>query len=541
MTTDVVNVRRALFSVSDKAGVVEFARALAERGVEIVSTGGTSRALAAAGIKVTPIEDVTKFPEMMDGRVKTLHPMVHGGLLAVRNNAEHAAAMERHGIKAIDLVCINLYPFRETIAKPGVSHEEAIENIDIGGPSMVRSAAKNHEFVVVVTSPSQYAAVTAELGASGGTSMKLRERLAAEAFAMTAEYDAAIAAYMSRVTGSASGENTSATAGFPQRLGLSFERVETMRYGENPHQAAALYRGGSSEGSSVVTARKLHGKELGYNNVADAAAALDLAGALGAMKRGGGVGACVIKHANPCGAAIAPTVLGAVEAALAGDPVAAFGGIFACSGVIDLMTAERLCQKDVFAEVVVAQGFEPDALAALQKRWANVRLLAVGEVMPPAKKSWMYRSITGGMLVQERDLLDPAPGSWRHAAGPKPNAAQLEAAAAVELMVRAMSSNAIAIGGVDGAAMRLFGGGVGQVDRVTACRLAVEKAGAKAKGAVCVSDAFFPFPDGPRVLMDAGVSMIVHAGGSKRDEETFALCNERGVTCMVTGVRRFKH
>ncbi|MGH7131399.1 MAG: bifunctional phosphoribosylaminoimidazolecarboxamide formyltransferase/IMP cyclohydrolase [Phycisphaerales bacterium] len=540
MSGDVVKVRRALFSVSDKAGVVEFARALAERGVEIVSTGGTSKALAAAGIKVTPIEDVTKFPEMMDGRVKTLHPMVHGGLLAVRDNAEHMAAMERHGIRAIDLVCINLYPFRETIARPGVSHQEAIENIDIGGPSMVRSAAKNHAFVVVVTRPEQYGLVTAELAASGGTSMKLREQLAAEAFAMTAEYDAAIAGYMARTTGKAGQKEAAA---FPERLNLSFEKIESMRYGENPHQAAALYRGGGGEGSSVVTARKLHGKELGYNNVADAAAALDLAGALGAMKRGrgGGIGACVIKHANPCGAAIAPTVLGAVEAALAGDPIAAFGGIFACSGVIDLATAERLCQKDVFAEVVVAQDFAPDALAALQKRWANVRLLAVGEVTPPAKKSWMYRSITGGMLVQERDLLDPAPESWRHAAGPKPSLAQLDAVAAVELMVRAMSSNAVAIGGVDGGAMRLFGGGVGQVDRVTACRLAVEKAGARAKGAVCVSDAFFPFPDGPRVLMDAGVAMIVHAGGSKRDEETFALCNERGVTCMVTGVRRFKH
>jgi phosphoribosylaminoimidazolecarboxamide formyltransferase/IMP cyclohydrolase len=539
-----VTIRRALISVSDKSGVVELARALHARGVEIISTGGTAKALSDAGIPVVPIEKLTGFPEMMDGRVKTLHPKVHGGLLAVRTNDEHARAMREHSIAPIDLVCINLYPFEQTIAKPNVSREEAIENIDIGGPSMVRSAAKNHEFVAVLTDPSQYARVLSELDAlNGATSLELRRELCAAAFALTARYDSAIAKYLARDVGA---EQSAAHEHLPQHLTLSYEKAETMRYGENPHQAAALYREQSASGPSVVNARKLHGKELGYNNVADAAAALDLAVALTLQAHNAGdVGVCVIKHANPCGVAIARSAAHALELALLGDPIAAFGGIFAIAGTVDAACATRLCQKDVFAEVIVAQDFAPEALEMLKAKSVNVRLLATGPIRRVPGGKLMMRTIPGGLLVQDRDLLPPNPSHWTHAAGPAPTHAQLHAAAAIEIMVRSMSSNAIAIGAPVDHAVRLLGAGVGQVDRVTACRLAVEKSrqfspDLLASG-IALSDAFFPFPDGPQILIDAGVKMIVHPGGSKRDGETFELCNKHGVTCMTTGVRRFKH
>lgn len=540
-----VKIKRALISVSDKTGLVDFARELAARGVTIVSTGGTAKALEAAGIRCTPIEEVTGLPEMMDGRVKTLHPAVHGGLLAVRDNPEHAEALRRHRIEPIDLVVINLYPFQQTVAKPGVTRAEAIENIDIGGPSMVRSAAKNHAYVAVVTTPDDYSAVIEEMNENDGCLRPVtREHLALKAFEMTATYDAAIASYLTK---DAHAKSTHQAPVLPQTMTLTFDKVQGMRYGENPHQAAALYRSRCENVPGLLTATQHHGKELGYNNVADAAAALELAVALaqeGGWKR---IGAAVIKHANPCGAAVGGSVLEAIDKAVAGDPVAAFGGIIACSHIIDEHGAQRLTGKDTFLEVVIAPGFTDGALELLKAKSANVRLISVGEVHGKPVAPMVIRSIPGGLLVQERDLLPPDTTKWQHVAGPAVSGSTLVAAAAIEVMVRSMSSNAIAIGGLDGSAVRLFGGGVGQVDRVTACKLAVEKANhfsaalMKSGAGIAVSDAFFPFPDGPQILIDGGVRVIVHPGGSKRDGETVELCKSRGVTCLLTGVRRFRH
>jgi phosphoribosylaminoimidazolecarboxamide formyltransferase / IMP cyclohydrolase len=542
---DLTPIRRALLSVSDKTDLIPFARALSSRGVEIISTGGTAKALTDAGIPVTPIDKVTGFPEMMDGRVKTLHPMVHGGLLALRDNPEHLAAMQRHGIKPIDLVCISLYPFEQTIAKPGLAQHEAIEQIDIGGPSMIRSAAKNFEWVVVVTAPAQYDRVIGELGRHDGqTTRGLRAELSAAAFGRSSEYDATIASYLSRSSGIA----------FPHILRLGYIKADELRYGENPHQQAALYRDPASTGPTVVNAKQLHGKQLSYNNLNDAAAAWELALALKGLDTGA-MGACVIKHTHPCGAALvaraplarpapptpdSPTSR-AIDLAIAGDPLAAYGGILAVNSTVDAPAAQRICRDDVFLEVIIAPDFAPEALAMLRARWTGVRVLAIGDRAPTPNRKIDYRSIPGGMLVQDRDTAMPAPDEWTHAAGPAPIADQLAAAAFLEVVVKFIGSNAIAIGGQDQGAVRLLGIGSGQVDRVSACRLAVEKAGARARGAVALGDAFFPFPDGPKILIDAGISCIVHPGGSKRDAETFDLCNSRGVTCLTTGVRHFKH
>lgn len=538
---DLVPIRRALISVSDKTDLVPFARGLAARGVEIISTGGTAKALTEAGVKVTPIDQLTGFPEIMGGRVKTLHPAVHGGLLALRDDPDHAAAMQKHGIRPIDLVCINLYPFEKTIAQPGVEQREAIEQIDIGGPSMIRSAAKNFPWVTVITSPTAYDRVAAEMNANdGATTLRLRSELAAAAFGRTSEYDAAIASYLSRSSGIA----------FPHVLRLGYVKAEELRYGENPHQEAALYRDPASTGPTVVNARQLHGKQLSYNNINDAAAALELPKSLRRLDPSR-AGAAVIKHTNPCGAALASAGGGcreAVDLAIAGDPLAAYGGILAVNTTLDTAAAERICREDVFMEVIVAPEFDPEALEMLRSRWTGVRLLATGSRAASASRKLEYRSVPGGMLVQDRDVPSPAPDRWTHAAGPRPTAIQLAAAAFLEVVVRFVGSNAIVIGGgpeggapVPGGPVRLLGAGGGQVDRVTACRIAVEKAGAKARGAIAFGDAFFPFPDGPQILVDAGVSVIVHPGGSKRDQETFDLCNARGVACMVTGVRHFKH
>lgn len=537
---DLVPVRRALISVSDKSDLTPFARALADRGVEIISTGGTARALEEAGVAVTPIDAITGFPEIMDGRVKTLHPSVHGALLGVRDNPEHAKAMREHDITPIDLICVNLYPFERTVSKPDVQHHEAVEQIDIGGPSMLRSAAKNYAYVAVVSSPNQYDRVVTTLNQTkGSTTLALRADLAAAAFARTAGYDAAIASYLSRRGGAAG------TGGepFPEVLRLAHQKVDELRYGENPHQDAALYRDPASTGPTVVNAELLHGKRLSYNNILDAAAALELVKELRKLTPDR-AGAAVIKHRNACGAATATSMLDAVDRALVGDPLAAYGGILAVNRPIDLATAERIGAEGVFLEVIVASSFEPDALEFLRNRWAAVRLLATGERSGAAARKLDYRSIPGGLLVQDRDTRSASTEQWTHAAGPAPSAERLGAAAVVWTAVKHLNSNAIAIGGEDRAkpgSVRLFGQGCGMVDRVSACRVAVEKSGPNAKGAIAASDAFFPFPDGPKILTDAGVTMLVHPGGSKRDEETIELCRSRNVTCMITGVRHFRH
>ncbi|MEE8458498.1 MAG: bifunctional phosphoribosylaminoimidazolecarboxamide formyltransferase/IMP cyclohydrolase [Phycisphaerales bacterium] len=523
-TPDVIPIRRALLSVSDKTGLVEFARVLDRRGIQIVSTGGTARTLEEAGLTVTAVEALTGVAEMMGGRVKTLHPAVHGAVLARRDLDEDLDAMREHGITPIDLVCVNLYPFEQTISQAGTTPAQAIEQIDIGGPAMVRSAAKNHAFVAIVTSPDQYQQLAAELDAhDGATTMAFRRRLAAAAFRLTASYDGHISHWMD-------------TAAPPQQ--------RELRYGENPHQAAWLHAlAPASDGGddpAIPTARVLHGKTLSYNNIQDAAAALLLVQDLHRVAIGKAC-AAIIKHTNACGAAIADSLAEAFDLACEGDPIAAYGGILAVNRVVGPDTADRICDGQRFLEVIVAPGYDDAALAKLSARWKNVRLLAVGDfsaaVVPTETES---RSIPGGVLVQERDTAIARPQNWKHAAGPEPKGRTLDDAVFAWTVVKHLRSNAVAIA----AAGRLLGGGCGLVDRVWACRLALEKAGTKLarhESIVAASDAFFPFADGPKLLIEAGVTCIVHPGGSKRDQETIDACNKSGVTCLVTGIRHFKH
>ncbi len=521
--------RLALISVSNKEGVVDFARAIAERGFLIISTGGTAKAIADAGVEVTPIEDITGFPEMLDGRVKTLHPKVHGGLLGLRNNTSHTQQMAEHGIEPIDLVVIDLYPFEATIAKEGVTRAEAIEQIDIGGPSMIRSAAKNHESVTVITDPADYAEVIESIDTnSGDTSVELRRKLGAKAFARTAAYDTMIAGYLADDSDC-----------MPANIGITLRRDRTLRYGENPHQSAAVYRSGRGEGG-ILDAEQLHGKELSYNNIADAAAAWAMVCTLNDLAPSKAA-SVVVKHANPCGAATADDVFTAVDGAFAGDPIAAFGGILASNKAITKQAAERLCAEGVFLEVLAAPAYDDDALGMLQERWKNLRILRVEAVRNQGR---LIRLLPGGAIVQTQDTLSEDPMAWQLAAGSEPGDAQRQAAHHIEAFTQALASNAVAIGGIDTerpGCVRLFGAGAGQMDRLTACRVACEKAGDSAKGAIAVSDAFFPFDDGPKILADAGVSLIVHPGGSKRDEDTFKLCESRGISCLITGLRHFRH
>lgn len=523
-----VKAARALVSVSDKAGIIELAKTLNGFNIEIISTGGTAKAIADAGIPVIPIDEVTGFPEMMDGRVKTLHPKIHGGLLARRDLKEHVQSMTDHDILPIDLVIVNLYPFETTITKEGVTDGEAIEQIDIGGPSMVRSAAKNHASVAIVTDPSQYESLIKELkGNEGQTTLNLRKELAAQAFVQTASYDAMIAQWMTR--------NDEAP---PQTLTLSYRKADDLRYGENPHQSAASYRAIGAPRGTLIDANQLHGKPLSFNNLNDASAALELVRAI-ARVDGTEHAAIVLKHTNPCGAASASIIAHAIDRSIEGDPMAAFGGILATSTQIDLAGAKRIAADGTFFEVVIAPSYAPDALQLLQQRWKNLRILAVGDEVPEITTEIKY--IPGGLLVQDRDLIVPEPGKWTHAAGPVPSSEQLTASAMLETVCRSLSSNAVLLGGLDSGSARLFGAGAGQMDRVASCLGAVRKAGELSKGSIALSDAFFPFPDGPQILIDAGVTMIVHPGGSKRDDETFELCARNNVTCMTTGIRHFRH
>jgi phosphoribosylaminoimidazolecarboxamide formyltransferase/IMP cyclohydrolase len=520
-----IPVRRALLSVSDKDGLIELARYLDRRGVELVSTGGTARVLREAGLTVLTVEDITGAAEMMGGRVKTLHPAVHGAVLARRDHEEDRRALSERGITPIDLVCVNLYPFEETASRPGVTPAEVIEQIDIGGPAMVRSAAKNHAYVSIVTSPSQYKPLLAELEAhDGATTPEFRRRLATAAFRLTAKYDGRISAWMD--------------AGAPPVH-------RDLRYGENPHQAAWLYVHADPDDTSIAGARMLHGKELSYNNIQDAVAGLALVGDLHAVSPGH-ASAAIIKHTNACGAAIAGDLATAFGLAWDGDPLAAYGGILAVSREVDDLTAQGICQEKKFFEVVVAPGFADAALSRLRERWKNVRLLAVGDLETPTSQpsdrrpETESRSIAGGMLIQERDTALACPDQWKHVAGPAPTDAVLKDAVFAWTVVKHLRSNAVALA----AGGQLLGGGCGLVDRLSACRMAIEKAGARIRdGAptVAASDAFFPFSDGPELLVDAGVACIVHPGGSKRDQETIDVCLKHGVTCLLTGVRHFRH
>jgi phosphoribosylaminoimidazolecarboxamide formyltransferase/IMP cyclohydrolase len=528
-----VPISRALISVSDKADLIPFARALSEMNVQIVSTGGTAKALESAGIAVVPVEKVTGIPEMMDGRVKTLHPSIHGAVLARRDVKSHVQAMKDHDITPIDLVCVSLYPFEQAMKSPGASREEVIEQIDIGGPAMLRSAAKNHEWVTVVTSPAQYDRLITELQANdGSTTLELRRDFAAAAFSRTAEYDATISAWMSSRRDEA----------FPFTLRLSYINQGELRYGENPHQRAALYSNPASAEPSVVSAQVLHGKTLSFNNLHDGAAALEAVQDLNDLFPDRAA-AVIVKHTNPCGAAVAANLTAAFEAAYEGDPLAAYGGILALSQPVDEGAARVICNGKRFLEVIIAPGYDAASLHLLSERWRDVRLLGVGGLHHTGHRKINYKSVPGGMLVQERDMKLPNPNEWKHVAGPRPDEKTVEDAVLMCAVVKHLKSNAIAIGREG----RLLGAGCGCVDRVTACRIAIEKSGEKlgsshgGSGSVAASDAFFPFADGPQLLIDAGVKCIVHPGGSKRDQDTIDLCAQRDVTLFLTGTRQFRH
>ncbi len=535
--SDLVPVRRALLSVSDKSGLVEFANALhQEFGVELISTGGTAKFLRESGLAVTDVAHLTAFPEMMDGRIKTLHPLIHGALLAQRDNPEHVAAMQKHGIKPIDLVCINLYPFAKTIENADVSFEEAIENIDIGGPAMIRSAAKNHRWVLVVTSPDRYDKVLGDLREHDGSCCgKHRLKQAQRAFAHTAEYDATIAEYLGRVAGIE-----------PDRLLLSLQKVSDLRYGENPHQKAALYVGKRPEEPSVAFARQLHGKELSYINLLDADAALQC------VKEFTKPAACIVKHATPCGAAVAENLPTAFRKAFEADPLAAFGGIVALNRDVDLETAQAITSIDKLIEVVVAPRFDDEAVRLLRDRWKSARILSVGALrgtgVSPVPSNTHGRdahvtaelhihSIVGGYLAQERNLLGVDESTWKVVSRRQPAVRELDDLRFAWLVCKHVKSNAIVLA-KDGATVGIGGG---QVDRVGAARQAIEKAGARSRGAVAASDAFFPFPDGPKLLVDAGVTAIIQPGGSLRDQESTEAVNQARAAMVFTSQRHFRH
>lgn len=522
-------VRRALLSVSDKTNLVPFAQGLREFGVQLLSTGGTYRQLQDAGIEVTEVSEHTGFPEMMDGRVKTLHPKIHGGILARRDLDTHVQAMEQHDIAPIDLVVVNLYPFEATVAKPGVTRAEAIEQIDIGGPSMVRSAAKNHGAVGIVTAAEDYDAVLADMKAHhGALSQNLRETLAMKAFARTARYDAAIHRYLASVTES--------EGDFPDQFGMTGQKVMELRYGENPHQKAAFYHTPDTGEPSVGTAEVLNGKALSYNNLVDLDAALALA------KEFAEPFCCVIKHTNPCGAAIGKDLGDAIEKAWSGDPVSAFGSVLAMTRPVDMAVAKFLVEGKRFVEAIIAPSFDADAFELLTTgpKWGkNVRLLACGAFGPDARLAAdvEVKKITGGFLLQDRDLASEDAAAMKTVTQATPSAEQLEELAFAQRIAKHVKSNAIVLTGD----RTVYGVGAGQMSRVDSVRMAVLKAGDRAQGSVLASDAFFPFPDGVETAIAGGVVAIVEPGGSMRDDEVIAACDAKNVPMVFTGIRHFRH
>jgi len=514
-------IQRALLSVSDKTGLVPLAQALIHAGVDLISTGGTAKALREAGLKVTDLSAYTGFPEMMDGRVKTLHPKIHGGLLYIRGNEKHEAAAKSHQIEPIDLVVVNLYPFEETVARPGVTLPEAIENIDIGGPSMLRSAAKNHESVTVVVDPEDYADVAGQISETGGTTPALRRKLAAKVFARTATYDAAIASHLARAF-----EPTASTS-LPSALSLHAPRAQALRYGENPHQAAALY------GRFHEYFQQLHGKELSYNNILDLTAAASLMTEFAQDVPT----LAILKHTNPCGVGQGTDLRAAWDRAFATDKQAPFGGIIAVNRPLDAACAEAIAE--IFSEVIIAPDFHADTLALLQKK-KNLRLLKVLK-NPLDAGTWDVRSAgADSFLLQERDLRKTGADNLKIVTRRQPTAEELEAMLFGWRIVKHVKSNAIVYVG----AGRTLGIGAGQMSRVDASRIAVWKAGEAGlplKGSVVCSDAFFPFPDGLIAAAEAGATAAVQPGGSVRDAGVIAAADERNLAMAFTGVRHFRH
>lgn len=513
-------IKRALVSVYDKTGLVELGSRLADAGIEIVSTGSTAARLAEAGVPVTPVEQLTGFPECFDGRVKTLHPRVHAGILADRRLESHGAQLDELGIAPFDLVVVNLYPFSQTVAS-GATPDECIEQIDIGGPAMVRAAAKNHPSVAVVTSPEQYGQIADAL-ARGGTDLEMRQRLAVQAFAHTASYDVAVASWMGSVLVDSSGGD-----GFPAWIGGTWIKRGTLRYGENSHQPAALYE--SAEGSDGIThAVQLHGKEMSYNNFTDADAAYRAAYDFTEPA------VAIIKHANPCGIAVGADIAEAHRKAHACDPVSAFGGVIATNRPVSVEMAQQVAE--VFTEVIIAPDFQEGAFEVLSGK-KNIRIL---KAYPFVHRSVQLTTISGGALLQAPDRIDAPgddPANWQLVSGEAADDDTLADLAFAWRACRSVKSNAILLA-ASGASV---GVGMGQVNRVDSCRLAVERAGDRARGSVAASDAFFPFPDGPQILLDAGVKAIVQPGGSLRDQQTVEACRAAGVTMYFTGTRHFFH
>ena len=527
-----IAVRRALLSVSDKTGLVDFAQALAARGVEIISTGGTAKTIADAGIPVIAVQDRTGFPEMLEGRVKTLHPTVHGGILADRDKPEHMATIAEHGIAPIDLICVNLYPFAATVARPDVTDEDAIENIDIGGPAMVRSSAKNHHGVAIVVDPADYQAIIAEMDA-GGVSLTTRKRLAAKAFAHTAAYDAMIADFLEKRYAPA-GEDTT----LPETFRLILPRVQSLRYGENPHQKAAFYRDDKVKEPCIGNAirRDNSGKEVSFNNLYDLDGALELVKEFPESPA-----AAIIKHANPCGCAMAETLADAFAHAREADTISAFGGILAVNRPLDLATAEKITGPNTFFECIIAPGYEAGVVERLttKKKWgANLRLLEVGDLSGgPGKEGFLIKQVVGGLLVSTRDYRPLSDEELKVMSKRVPTPEESAELRFAWRVVKHVKSNGIVIT-KDKA---IAGVGAGQMNRVQSVRLAVAQAGENAKGAALASDAFFPFPDGPEVAAEAGVTAIIQPGGSVKDDETIALCDRYNIALVFTGIRHFRH
>ena len=517
-------IKQALISVSDKTGIVEFARGLSGFGVALLSTGGTARLLREAGLKVTEVADYTGFPEMLDGRVKTLHPRIHAGLLARRDVPEHAAAMQRAGFAGIDLLAVNLYPFAQTVARPDCPLAEAIENIDIGGPAMVRSAAKNYAHVAVVTDPADYAGLLREMESAGGAlGADTRFRLACKAFSHTAAYDGAISNYLTAL------QPDGTTATFPARLNVQLDRVQALRYGENPHQHAAFYRDPAPAPGSLAAYRQRQGKELSYNNIADADAAWECVKTFDAP-------ACVIvKHANPCGAAIADDVAAAYDKAFATDPTSAFGGIIAVNRALDAAAAQAISKQ--FVEVIIAPQISPEALAVFAGK-TNIRVLEVP--LAAGANAFDFRRVGGGALVQTPDGMNVTVAQLKTVTRRKPTDAQLADLLFAWRVAKFVKSNAIVFCGNG----RTLGVGAGQMSRVDSARIASIKAanaGLQLAGSVVASDAFFPFRDGVDVVAAAGATAIIQPGGSLRDDEVIAAADEHGIAMVFTGVRHFRH
>lgn len=508
---------RALISVSDKTGVVEFAKELVQAGIEIISTGGTRKALTEAEIPTLSIDEVTGFPEMMDGRVKTLHPKIHGGLLARRDLTSHLTAMKEQDIQPIDFVCVNLYPFKETIEKPAVTEAEAIENIDIGGPSMLRSAAKNFAFVTVVVDPKDYALVLAEIKSGQGTSLATRKQLAAKVFRHTAAYDALIADYLTKQTADSE----------PEKMTATYDLKQTLRYGENSHQTAAFYQNALPVPYSIASAQQLHGKALSYNNIKDADAALRI------IREFAEPTVVALKHMNPCGIGSAPTISEAYQFAYEADPTSIFGGILVANREIDLATAEEL--HKLFLEIVIAPSFSKEAFEVLASK-KNLRLLTLDFSEQTSNQPEVV-AVLGGLLVQDQDIIEEIPTEWEVATDRQPTESELKALVFAWKAVKHVKSNAIVVANEH----QTVGVGAGQMNRVGSVKLALEAAKGRMDGAVLASDAYFPMDDSVEYAAQHGIKAIIQPGGSIRDNDSIAMANKYGVAMVFTSVRHFRH